>query len=73
MISIPSGKQQKLPITSFVTIGQNSNLFHKKEVTGCAGRNRKLGFRPAVRGVAMNPVDHPHGGRTKTSQPEVSP
>ena len=40
---------------------------------GKAGRNRWLGVRPTVRGVAMNPVDHPHGGNTKTNSPEVSP
>ena len=73
VITIPSGKKQKLPINTMVTLGQNANILHKKEVFGNAGRVRFSGTRPTVRGVAMNPVDHPHGGRTKTSQPEVSP
>lgn len=71
--SMPSGKKLKLSINLYVLIGRNSNKYHKKEVIGNAGYNRHLGIRPTVRGVAMNPVDHPHGGRTKTSQPEVSP
>ena len=72
-ILLPSGEKQKVPLTTLITFGQNSNIMHKKEVIGCAGRNRAKGIRPLVRGVAMNPVDHPHGGRTKTIQPEVSP
>lgn len=40
---------------------------------GKAGINRNFGIRPTVRGVAMNPVDHPHGGRTKTNSPELTP
>lgn len=56
-----------------VTLGRASNVLHKKTITGKAGLNRISGFRPTVRGVAMNPVDHPHGGRTKTSSPEVTP
>jgi large subunit ribosomal protein L2 len=44
------------------SIGQLSNTDHKNESLGKAGRSRHLGRRPHVRGVAMNPVDHPHGG-----------
>lgn len=73
MLSLPSGKEQKITLTARATLGRNSNLHHKREVTGKAGANRHKGIRPTVRGVAMNPVDHPHGGRTKTVQPEVSP
>lgn len=73
IVSMPSGELTKLSANLRVFIGRNSNILHKKEVLGSAGYTRKLGFRPTVRGVAMNPVDHPHGGRTKTSQPEVSP
>lgn len=73
VITIPSGERLKLSIGLSVFIGRNSNMYHRKEVIGSAGYNRHLGIRPTVRGVAMNPVDHPHGGRTKTSQPEVSP
>jgi len=53
-----------------------SNPDHMNEVLGKAGRRRHMGFRPHVRGVAMNPVDHPHGGgegRTGEGQPQVSP
>ena len=73
IVSMPSGELTKLPVNLRVFIGRNSNSLHKKEFLGSAGYTRRLGFRPTVRGVAMNPVDHPHGGRTKTSQPEVSP
>lgn len=48
-------------------------FFQKFTVTGKSGINRNLGKNVIVRGVAMNPVDHPHGGRTKTNKPEVSP
>lgn len=73
VIKIPSGKLINVPLTASACIGRLSNRQHKKEVIGNAGRLRRLGNRPHVRGVAMNPVDHPHGGRTKTNQPEVSP
>lgn len=73
IVSMPSGELTKLPVNLRVFIGRNSNILHKKELLGSAGYTRRLGFRPTVRGVAMNPVDHPHGGRTKTVQPEVSP
>ncbi len=73
IVTIPSGKEKKLPIDIWVFLGRNSNIFHRKECIGGAGLSRKQGVRPTVRGVAMNPVDHPHGGRTKTNQPEVSP
>lgn len=58
---------------SKVTIGRNSNYLNNFVNLGKAGINRLKGWRPTVRGVAMNPVDHPHGGRTKTNKPEVSP
>lgn len=73
MLRLPSGQEQKVPITSLAILGRNSNIKHKREVIGKAGTRRLEGVRPTVRGVAMNPVDHPHGGRTKTVQPEVSP
>lgn len=73
MLQLPSGKEQKAHLSARAVLGRNSNLRHKRERPGKAGANRLAGIRPTVRGVAMNPVDHPHGGRTKTSQPEVSP
>ena len=72
-LKLPSGKFLKVSSYSLVTLGKASNPWHYKEITGKAGTNRLKGFRPTVRGVAMNPVDHPHGGRTKTSSPEVTP
>lgn len=72
-IKLPSNKIILISIFSFVVLGRLSNIFKKKEVIGKAGRNYIRGNRPSVRGVAMNPVDHPHGGRTKTNSPELTP
>lgn len=73
MLQLPSGQEHKVSLQSMAILGRNSNLRHKREIVGKAGASRHAGIRPTVRGVAMNPVDHPHGGRTKTVQPEVSP
>ena len=62
VIKLPSGETRMILITCMATIGSVSNADHNKEVLGKAGRNRWLGRRPRVRGVAMNPVDHPMGG-----------
>jgi len=72
-IKLPTSKLIILTEFCLVTLGKSSNKFHYKTVVGKAGLNRKKGIRPTVRGVAMNPVDHPHGGRTKTNSPEVTP
>ena len=61
-IKLPSGEQRLIHIDCRATIGQLGNLDAKNVVLGRAGRMRHLGRRPAVRGVAMNPCDHPHGG-----------
>lgn len=61
-IGLPSGKVMLVSEESFASIGQVSNLDHNKVVIGKAGRARLMGKRPEVRGSAMNPVDHPHGG-----------
>lgn len=53
-------------------LGRNSKQDHRFNILGKAGTNIVFGIKPKVRGVARNPVDHPHGGRTKTNQPEVS-
>lgn len=71
--SIPSGKKIRINKNFFCILGRNSNIYHNKEILGSASNFLNFGHRPTVRGVAMNPVDHPHGGRTKTSKPEVSP
>lgn len=69
---LPSQKQYVISGNCLATLGRNSNLNKKYQVLGSAKLGRRGGFRPHVRGVAMNPVDHPHGGRTKTNKPEVS-
>jgi len=61
-IKLPSGEVRMVLLECKATIGQVGNLDHESISVGKAGRNRWLGRRPKVRGVAMNPVDHPHGG-----------
>jgi large subunit ribosomal protein L2 len=75
-ISLPSGEIRRVPATCRATIGAVGNGDHMNVVIGKAGRSRWLGIRPYVRGTAMNPVDHPHGGgegRTKGGRHPVSP
>jgi large subunit ribosomal protein L2 len=62
IIKMPSGETRMILITCKATIGSVSNSDHALERSGKAGRSRWLGRRPRVRGVAMNPVDHPMGG-----------
>jgi large subunit ribosomal protein L2 len=62
LLRLPSGEQRRVHLTCRATVGQVGNLDHENIVIGKAGRKRHMGFRPTVRGVAMNPVDHPHGG-----------
>lgn len=62
ILKMPSGEMRKVLLTCYATIGQISNLDHENVTLGKAGRNRWLGRRPSVRGVAMNPHDHPMGG-----------
>lgn len=61
-IKLPSGEVRMISLECKATIGQVGNLEHENQSAGKAGRNRWKGKRPRVRGVAMNPVDHPHGG-----------
>jgi len=61
-IKLPSGEIRLIDINCYATIGQISNIEHEGISLGKAGRSRWLGRRPKVRGVAMNPIDHPHGG-----------
>ncbi len=61
-IKMPSGEVRLIPRMSMATIGQVSNIEHNTINIGNAGRNRRLGWRPTVRGGAMNAVDHPLGG-----------
>ncbi|MDK2839130.1 MAG: large subunit ribosomal protein [Thermosipho sp. (in: thermotogales)] len=62
LLRMPSGELRKVPVKCYATIGVVGNEDHKNEVDGKAGRVRWKGRKPHVRGVAMNPVDHPHGG-----------
>ena len=61
-VLMPSSELRRFDRESFASVGQLSNTEHSSIVLGKAGRSRHLGIRPAVRGSAMNPVDHPHGG-----------
>ena len=76
IIKLPSGEVRKVHSRCMATIGIVGNLDHEKLNIGKAGRSRWLGRRPKVRGVVMNPVDHPHGGgegRTSGGRHPVSP
>jgi large subunit ribosomal protein L2 len=75
-ITLPSGEIRRVPAACRATIGTVGNADHMNIVLGKAGRKRWLGRRPHVRGTAMNPIDHPHGGgegRTKGGRHPVSP
>jgi len=61
-VKLPSGEVRLINMDCWATIGQIGNAEHKSIVIGKAGRSRWLGRKPHVRGIAMNPVDHPHGG-----------
>ena len=61
-VRLPSGEVRMVHMECRATIGQVGNIEHEGVSVGKAGRNRWKGWRPFVRGVAMNPVDHPHGG-----------
>lgn len=75
-LRLPSGEMRLVLASCWATVGQVGNLDHANVSIGKAGRSRWLGRRPHVRGTAMNPVDHPHGGgegRTKGGRHPVSP
>ncbi len=62
LVKLPSGEVRKILLECRATVGEVSNPSHENVAIGKAGRTRWMGVRPTVRGVAMNPVDHPHGG-----------
>lgn len=71
-LKMPSGEVRKIFAECKATVGQVGNVSHSNISIGKAGRSRWMGIRPTVRGVAMNPVDHPHGGgegRVKGNHP----
>ena len=75
-VKLPSGEVRKVLQECRATVGAVSNREHENRTLGKAGRKRWLGVRPTVRGVAMNPVDHPHGGgegRTSGGRHPVTP
>lgn len=75
-VKLPSGEVRMVLLDCIATVGQVGNLDHENVSIGKAGRSRWLGRRPKVRGVAMNPVDHPHGGgegRTSGGRHPVTP
>jgi len=62
LVRLPSGEMRRVSIDCLATIGQVGNIDHRSVNLGKAGRRRWMGWRPTVRGSAMNPSDHPHGG-----------
>lgn len=75
-VRLPSGEQRLVPLNSYATCGVVSNENHRLTSLGKAGRSRWKNWRPHVRGVAMNPIDHPHGGgegKTSGGRPSVTP
>ncbi len=62
LVKLPSGEIRRIHDTCYATIGQVGNIDHMNVTSGTAGRTRLLGKRPHVRGMAMNPIDHPNGG-----------
>ncbi|HEX5791364.1 MAG TPA: 50S ribosomal protein L2, partial [Luteolibacter sp.] len=62
LVKMPSGEIRRFNERCYCTIGQVGNRDHMNETSGKAGRSRWLGIRPTVRGMCMNPVDHPNGG-----------
>src|SRR6476469_4429008 len=75
-LRLPSTEMRRVPIDCRATIGEVGNSEHELIKIGKAGRNRWKGVKPQTRGVAMNPVDHPHGGgegRSSGGRPAVSP
>lgn len=75
-LKMPSGEIRMVLLDCWATVGILSNPDHKNITIGKAGRTRRLGFRPSVRGMAMNPIDHPHGGgegRSKSGSHPMTP
>jgi len=76
LLRLPSGELRQVLERCYATVGQVSNIQHSNITLGKAGRSRWLGRRPKVRGTAMNPIDHPHGGgegRTAGGRHPVTP
>ena len=75
-VRLPSGEMRRVPLRCVATVGQVGNLDHENQSLGKAGRARHMGQRPEVRGVVMNPREHPHGGgegKSPTGMPPKTP
>ncbi|HEY7941149.1 MAG: 50S ribosomal protein L2 [Caulobacterales bacterium] len=75
-VRLPSGEVRRISLRCVATVGQVGNLDHENQSLGKAGRARHMGLRPEVRGVVMNPRDHPHGGgegKSPTGMPPKTP
>jgi large subunit ribosomal protein L2 len=72
-LKLTSGAIKIISIFCYCNLGRVSNMLHFKEFYSNAGLSRNIGFRPITRGIAKNPVDQPHGGRTKTNSPTLTP
>jgi len=75
-VRLPSGEVRRVDMRCMATVGQVGNLDHENQSIGSAGRARHMGRRPSVRGVAMTPRDHPHGGgegKSPTGMPPKTP
>lgn len=73
ILKLNSGETRRVRAECMATVGAVSNPDHSNQVVGKAGRTRWLGVRPTVRSIAMNPVDHPNGGRTKGGKHWTTP
>lgn len=73
ILKLKSGEHRIINGNSMATLGVVANSFYKNVKLTKAGQTRLVGRRPIVRGVAMNPIDHPHGGNTSGGRPSVSP
>jgi len=76
ILKMPSGELRTVNLDGWATVGVLSNADYRNVIIGKAGRTRRMGIRPTVRGMAMNPIDHPHGGgegRSKSGSHPVTP
>lgn len=73
LVNLPSGQDKYFSINNWVYLGRIGAPIFKNVQLGSAGRARHMGFRPVVRGTAMNAIDHPHGGQSGPSRSSVTP
>jgi large subunit ribosomal protein L2 len=73
VLKLNSGETRRVRAECYASVGAVSNPDHMNEVVSKAGRKRWMGIRPTVRSIAMNPIDHPNGGRTKGGKHWATP